>query len=200
MHDMIQRTLQTLAVENAIARPIIILCAVAVLYLLALAWMQVVEWSWPRLTLAAVVRIVLLGALAVLMADGVSAGALAARPGLTVHAHPLLTHPVFPTAQDKGFLSYRTLFVAFLTASLWWLGRRLLPVFIVGTVLVMIGRLGIGAHHTVDVLSSVAIVTVAALVARAIPLPQAWCAPVLPAIRHMAATVWPPRPPSDASG
>jgi len=55
-------------------------------------------------------------------------------------------------------------------------------------VLVMIGRLGVGAHHTLDVLGSVAIVAVAARVARAIPLPARWAAPLFPARRALDGT------------
>jgi len=75
--------------------------------------------------------------------------------------------------------------VAWLTASLWWIDRRWAPAFVAGVVLVMIGRLGVGAHHTLDVLGSVAIVIVAALVARAIPLPARWSAPLFPTRRAL---------------
>ena len=44
---------------------------------------------------------------------------------------------------------------AALTAGLWWLGRRFMVPFAAGTLLIMLGRLGVGAHHTLDVAGSV---------------------------------------------
>jgi len=40
------------------------------------------------------------------------------------------------------------------------------------------GRLGVGAHHTIDVLGSVLIVVVVAAVSGALPLPDAWDRPL----------------------
>ncbi len=56
--------------------------------------------------------------------------------------------------------------------------------FAVGTVLVMLGRLGIGAHHTEDVLGSAAIMVVAAFVSRVAPFPLTWGRPLFPAPRR----------------
>jgi membrane-associated phospholipid phosphatase len=47
----------------------------------------------------------------------------------------------------------------------------------------LIGRLGVGAHHTLDVLGSLAIAVVAALVAALLPLPAAWRRPLLPTLQ-----------------
>ena len=88
--------------------------------------------------------------------------------------------PLIPVARDNGFPSDHTLLAAFLTATLWWIARRALAVFAVGTLLVMAGRLGIGAHHTIDVLGTVGIVAAAALVVAVLPLPVAWNWPLLP--------------------
>jgi membrane-associated phospholipid phosphatase len=73
------------------------------------------------------------------------------------------------------------LLAAALTASLWWIDRRWLGAFSAGTTLVLLGRLGIGAHHTVDVLGSVAIAAGVTLILTLAPLPPAWNAPLLPA-------------------
>ena len=59
--------------------------------------------------------------------------------------------------------------------------RDFLSTFAAGTALVLLGRLGIGAHHTIDVLGSVAIVAVVAFFIAVVPLPPAWNAPLLPA-------------------
>jgi len=56
----------------------------------------------------------------------------------------------------------------------------------------MAGRLGIGAHHTIDVLGAVGIVGATALVASALPLPAAWNRPLLPPRWRASATSrWP---------
>jgi undecaprenyl-diphosphatase len=96
------------------------------------------------------------------------------RPYLVEHLRPLMA-----LSRDNGFPSDHTLLAAALAASLWWIDRRLVLPFAVGAVLVMLGRLGVGAHHTLDVLGSVAIVTAAAVLAGALPLPVAWKAPLL---------------------
>ncbi len=178
VHDAIQQNIENLAVHNAIARPLIILCAVALVYLLAAGWLLVVARRQDRLSLAVAARIIGLGVLAYLASKVLSAIVVDPRPYLVTHTHPLIA-----TARDNGFPSDHVLLVAWLAASLWWIDRRWAPAFAVGVVLVMIGRLGVGAHHTLDVLGSVAIVTVAALVARAIPLPARWAAPLFPARR-----------------
>jgi len=51
----------------------------------------------------------------------------------------------------------------------------------VGTLLVMLGRLAVGAHHTEDVVGSVVIVAVVALGAAALRFPPAWDRPLLTA-------------------
>jgi len=65
------------------------------------------------------------------------------RPYLVTHTRPLI-----PTSHDNGFPSDHTLLAAALTASLWWIDRRWLGAFALGTLLVLVGRLGVGAHHT----------------------------------------------------
>ncbi len=58
--------------------------------------------------------------------------------------------------------------------SLWWIARRYIPLFALGVILVALGRLGVGAHHTLDVVGSFVIVLVVALIIGLIPLPRAW--------------------------
>ena len=180
LRDAIQQNIETLAVHNAIARPIIILCAAALVYLLVAGWLLVVARRQDRLSLAVAAHIVGLGILAYLASKVLSGIVIDPRPYLVTHTHPLIA-----TARDNGFPSDHVLLVAWLTASLWWIDRRWAPAFAAGMVLVMIGRLGVGAHHTLDVFGSVVIVTVAALVSRAIPLPARWSAPLFPAGRAL---------------
>lgn len=99
------------------------------------------------------------------------------------------THSLIPVSHDNGFPSDHTLLAAALTASLWWIDRRLLLAFAGGTLLVMLGRLGVGVHHTLDVLGAVGIAAVAAVVVRAVPLPATWDRPLLPALRGASGEV-----------
>ena len=61
-----------------------------------------------------------------------------------------------------------------MTAALWWIDRRLMMLCAILTLFIMLGRLAIGAHHTLDVVGSVALVLVAFLVANWLPLPTRW--------------------------
>ena len=179
MQDAIEQAVYALASHNIVAREVVILCAAVVVYLLVLAWLAVVARQQARLTLATTGHVVVLGVLAYLLAKVLGHLIADPRPYLVDHVRPLSA-----VAHDNGFPSDHTLLAAVLTASLWWIDRRLLPVFAVGTVLVLLGRLGIAAHHTIDVLGSVTIATVAALVSLRVRLPAAWNRPLRPALRH----------------
>jgi membrane-associated phospholipid phosphatase len=89
-------------------------------------------------------------------------------------------HPLIAVARDNGFPCDHVLLGAYLAASLGWIDRRVLPASAVGMLLVLLGRLGVGAHHTIDVLGSVGSVAVAALVTLALPLPATCHRPLLP--------------------
>jgi membrane-associated phospholipid phosphatase len=169
MHDVIQQGLQTLASQNGVARDAVIVCAVTLLYLLGVSWLLIVVWRHARLTVATMARIVALGLLAYLAAKVLTHVIVDPRPYLVAHVRPLI-----PVAHDNGFPSDHTLLAAVLTVSLWWIDRRLMLPLALGTLLVMMGRLGSGAHHTIDVLGSVAIAGAAAVVVGALPLPVAW--------------------------
>jgi membrane-associated phospholipid phosphatase len=176
MPDVIQQRVQALAYQNALTREGAIVCAVVVVYLLGLAWLVVVAWQRTTLTAAAAARIVALGVMAYLVTKVLAHVTIDPRPYIVTHTRPLI-----PVARDNGFPSDHVLLAAVLTASLWWIDRCWLGAFAAGTTLVLLGRLGIGAHHTIDVLGSVAIAAVVALILAVAPLPPAWNAPVLPA-------------------
>lgn len=65
------------------------------------------------------------------------------------------------------------------------------------TRLVLLGRLGVGAHHTLDVAGRLGIVAVAAPVVGAMPLPTSWRVPLSPRRGGRRAAV-PGAPRSDA--
>ncbi len=184
MTDSIQQLLQAWATHDAVTRAIVIVCAAAVTYVLGVAWVVIVAGRRDRLRVADVARVVAL-ALAAYVASTVLTGLVPdPRPYLVAHAQPLI-----PISRDNGFPSDHTLLAAALTVSLWWIDRRLAPVFAVCTVLVALGRLGVGAHHTLDVVGSIAIaVTLGALIGL-VPLPTAWSRPFLPVLRTVARAI-----------
>jgi len=179
VHDVIQQGVQALATQNTVTREVAVLCATVVIVLLAAVWLVVALRHRRTLTLATAARIVALAVLALLLAKVFTHVVSDPRPYLVDHVAPLT-----PLSRDNGFPSDHTLLAAVLAASLWWIDRRLIVPFAVGAVLVMLGRLGVGAHHTIDVLGSVAITLVAALIVRALPVPAPWSAPLLPALRR----------------
>ena len=174
MHDVIQQAVQAWAYQNTLARAGAIVCAVVVVYLLGLAWLVVVAWQRRTLTVAAAARIVALGVLAYLVSKALTHVIVDPRPFIEAHTRPLI-----PTSRDNGFPSDHTLLVGALGASLWWIHRRWLGAFALGAVLVGLGRLGVGAHHTLDVVGSLAIAAGAALVVGLLPLPAGWQRPIL---------------------
>jgi len=175
MQDGLQQAMQGLATHTIVARDLIILCAGALIFLMAIAWVIAVIRQRTTVTLATVGRIVVLGVLAYLVAKVLGRLIIDPRPYLVAH-----THPFIPLPHDNGFPSDHTLLAALMTASLWWIDRRLVLAFAAATVLVALGRLGIDAHHTLDVLGSMAITAVAALASRVVPFPLMWDRAVLP--------------------
>ncbi len=176
MQDGLQQALQGVATHNIVARDLIIVCAGALIFLMGIAWVIALIRRRTTLTLATVGHIVVLGLLTYLVARVLGHLIIDPRPYLVAH-----THPFIPLPHDNGFPSDHTLLAALMTASLWWVDRRLVAAFAGATVLVALGRLGIEAHHTLDVLGSMAITLVAAFVARVVPFPLTWGRPLLPA-------------------
>ncbi len=177
MHDTIQQAVEGLAHHNAVVRVALILCGGTLVYLVGLAWLVVAGHQWRRVTLRTAARLIVLGVLVVLGSKVLTHVIVDPRPYIVTHTRPLI-----PTSHDNGFPSDHTLLAAALTASLWWIDRRLLLAFAGGTLLVLLGRLGVGAHHTLDVLGAVGIAAVAAVAARAVSLPATWDRPLLPAL------------------
>ena len=176
MRDTFQRALEALAIHNGAAWLVLVFCAAVLVYPLGLAWLVVALRRLRSVSWRTVARVVALGVLAVVGSKVLTHVIIDPRPYLVTHTRPLI-----PTSHDNGFPSDHTLLAAALTASLWWIDRRWLGAFALGTLLVLLGRLGVGAHHTLDVAGSVAVAGGAALVVGALPLPASWRTPLLPA-------------------
>lgn len=174
MQDSIQQGLQTLAMQSGVTREIAVVCAAVLIYVMGAEWLLTLFWRRASVSVATVARVALLALVAYLVSKVLSGLIVDPRPYIVAHVQP-----IFPVAHDNGFPSDHTLLAALLTASLWWIDRRMVPLFAAATVLVMVGRLAIGAHHTLDVAGSVAIVAAVALALGVLPLPQAWDRPLL---------------------
>jgi membrane-associated phospholipid phosphatase len=188
MHDVIQHGLETLASQHTLIRDLAVFFAGKLVYVLAACWVLVILWQRQHLTWLTVARVALTLIVAFVVAKLLNHVVPDARPYLVDHVAPLIT-----VSHDNGFPSDHTLLVAALTATMVWIDRRLVWLFALGTLLVMAGRLAVGAHHTLDVLGSVGIVIVVALVVGALTLPAGWDVPVLRAWRHPPARPAAPR-------
>jgi membrane-associated phospholipid phosphatase len=174
MQDILQQALESFAIHNAVAGQVMMFCAAYLVFVMGAIWLGVALWRHERLTWAAVMRFVVIVVVAYAAAKVLNHVVLDTRPYLVTHTQPLIS-----VSRDNGFPSDHVLLAAAMTATLWWLDRRVLLLFALGTLLVMAGRLGVGAHHTLDVAGSVVIVAVVTLLAAAIPLPSTWHAPIL---------------------
>lgn len=174
MSDPIQSAVQAFAFTNSVTRAGAVVCGVYFVFVMAAVWVGIALWRREQISWAVVVRVAVLAIVAFALSRVFARVIVDPRPYLVEHIRPLA-----PTATDNGFPSDHTLLAAFLTASLVWFARRFIPVFCVGVLLVMAGRMGIGAHHTLDVVGSVLIVAISLLAVAVVPLPQRWSQPVL---------------------
>lgn len=189
MQDSLQRALQSLAYHNAAIGDAAIVCAAVLVYVMCAVWLIVLAWRHATVTLGAGLRIVALFVLAFAASRVLGHVVIDPRPYIVEHMRPLIA-----LSHDNGFPSDHTLLVAVVATSLWWIDRRWLAIFAVGVVLVAAGRLGIGAHHTLDVVGSAVIAVAATVVAGLIPLPGAWDGRLLMALgRYSAGAVAKPR-------
>ncbi|HEY8742778.1 MAG TPA: phosphatase PAP2 family protein [Chloroflexota bacterium] len=169
MSDVLQRSVQMLAYSSSLTRAIAVFCAAILLFILIPAWLLVAFRQRWRITLASVLQTVLLFGLSYVAAKLLSHVIFDQRPYLLQHIQPLI-----PLAQDNGFPSDHTLLAWALALSLIWLAPAAVWPFVVGAVLVMLGRLGVAAHHTLDVAGSALIVAAVTLTLDHLPLPPSW--------------------------
>lgn len=173
MHDVFQRSVQSLAYTDALTRAFAVFCAAVLLFLLIAAWLIVVFRQRARVSLASGLRTALLFGVSYVAAKLISHVVSDPRPYIVQHIQPLL-----PLAHDNGFPSDHSLLAWALVFSLVWLAPAAVWPFVVGALFVMLGRLGVAAHHTLDVTGSAAIVFVVAGLVALLRWPAAWRRPI----------------------
>jgi len=169
MTDTLQSGLHTLALHHSAFASLAIFCAGSLLFVLAAAFVALALWRRGRLTRSFLAR--------ALIAGVVSGGLTLLLGRLVNDPRPFLAEHYLPLAHassDNGFPSDHTLVAALLCGWAWALDRRWAGVFMLGLLLVMMGRLAIGAHHTLDVLGSLLIAGAGLLAAARSRLPAGW--------------------------
>lgn len=169
MNDALQLALHNLLVRRPDLAGLVVFLANDLLFLMVAALLVTMlvfrtrlTWRWWAIAATAAVLCLLLAKIGgVLVADE--------RPYLAGHYTPI-TH----VANDNGFPSDHGLASSLTTLVAWPLNRAVAVAFGVLTLVIMAGRLTIGAHHTLDVLGSAFIAAVAVAVVTLIPWPAAW--------------------------
>ncbi len=174
MHDVLQQAMYAFATQSGAATKLVVFCAQYLVFVMGLAWLVAAFMARRQLTLDVIARIAVLVVVSLVVAKILNHVVVDLRPYKVDHETALTS-----VSNDNGFPSDHALLAAAITASLWWINRRLIWPFAVLTVFVMLGRLGIAAHHTLDVVGSVAIVVVVALIVALVPLPAALDRPLL---------------------
>ncbi|WP_309571365.1 phosphatase PAP2 family protein [Deinococcus sp.] len=169
MTDTFQQALHTAAASGPLPRGLAVFCASALLLVLVAGFAALAFRHRDRLDWRMAARIAVSGAVALLVTQVLVHVVSDPRPYLVEH-YPPLAH----VSADNGFPSDHTLVAALLTGWAAWLSRRAWAAFAGGVLLVALGRLGIGAHHTLDVVGSVLIAAVSVGVAQVVPYPPAW--------------------------
>ncbi|GHF28834.1 undecaprenyl-diphosphatase [Deinococcus metalli] len=169
MSDSLQLALHAAATSNAALRGVAVACGTLLLFVQAAGFVAVALTHLQRVDWRVAARIVVSGAVAVLLTQVLLHTVHDPRPYL-VEGYAPLAH----VSADNGFPSDHTLVAALLAGWAAWLSRRSLPAFVAGVVVIALGRLAIGAHHTLDVLGSMGIAAVSLGVAAALPYPPAW--------------------------
>lgn len=161
MTDALQHSLHTAAANNSALTTLAVIAANYLIVLMAFGLAALLFIYRHRLTRAFLLRAALSGLVALVLVQVLGHTVHDPRPYLAEHYSPL-AH----ASSDNGFPSDHTLFVSLFTGWLMWLLPRSnraawLLAFALGVVAVALGRLAIGAHHTLDVLGSVMIAAVA---------------------------------------
>lgn len=167
--DPIQHALHSAATQSPVLTVLAVFCAVRLLFVLVALMAVQGVLNLSRLTWTVAARVVVSLAVATLLTLLLNHVVTDVRPYVAEHYVPL-AH----VANDNGFPSDHTLIAALLVCWTWWIDRRWLGIFIVGLLAVLVGRLGVGAHHTLDVLGSLVFAAAGFGVAQATRLPADW--------------------------
>jgi len=169
MRDVFQQSVHHLALQSPFWTSLTVFCATTLLFVLIAAAVVIGLINLHRVTWVTVARmivaVVVAGMLTLLIKH------------LVNDPRPFMVEQYVPLAHassDNGFPSDHTLVAALLVAWAWLLDRRWTGPFIVGLLAVLLGRLGIGAHHTLDVLASVVFAALGLLAASLVRWPQGW--------------------------
>lgn len=169
MTDPIQHALHSAATQNPLLASLSVFCASGLLFVLVALLALTGLLNLRRLTWRLVARVVSSLAVAALLTLLLNHVFTDVRPFVVEHYTPL-AH----ASNDNGFPSDHGLVAALLVFWAWWIDRRWLPLFIVGMLAVMAGRLAIGAHHTLDILGSLIFAAAGFAAASVLRFPARW--------------------------
>lgn len=171
MHDILQQALQSLTYSSIITQYFFAFFANGIIYLLLLGTLTIYVQKRKIVTWDILLRVVLLCIVSFCIAKIASHMISDPRPFMEEHFTP-----VIHVSSDNGFPSDHTLLAAALVGIVSFVARKRVPLFVIGLILVIAGRLGIGAHHTLDILGSLCIVAIVYGLLHF--LPQRWTVPI----------------------
>lgn len=182
MNDAPQLFFFTHAAADPGLKALATFCASGLLFLMLSGLLALCITHRHRLTRARVTRLLLTALIALAAARILN--------GLVLSERPYLLHgydPLMQVSANNGFPSDHALAAMMTVLGALMIAPRWTGAFLVGTLLVMCGRLAVGAHHSLDVLGSVGTVLVAAVVASVPPLPESWRSPRVRSAKRAAA-------------
>ncbi|PNY82700.1 phosphatase PAP2 family protein [Deinococcus koreensis] len=169
MTDLLQQSLHLAAVRSPVLGAVAVAGATGLLAALAAGLAALFVQMRSHLTWLLAARIAASGAAALLVTQLLGHVVSDPRPYLVEHYAPLAR-----ASLDNGFPSDHTLVAALITGWVGWLARRWAPLFAAGVLAVALGRLAIGAHHSLDVVGSVLIAGLSLWAASVWPWPPLW--------------------------
>ncbi len=168
MSDSLQSFVHTFAMQNPSFSALAVFAANYLLFAMVVAFGLIGLLNLKKLTWGLVARAGVALVLTLVLTQILGRLVIDVRPYIAEHYTPL-AH----VATDNGFPSDHTLVAALLSGFLIWLERRWLAVFAVLTLVIGLGRMAIGAHHSLDIVGSLLIAVVSLAIAGWLPLKEA---------------------------